>query len=250
MMTVIIAAIAFGICVWISGAIRKVTVQDGRVALLFRNGKYQWELQAGSHWIFGWNTRIQEIDTRESALAIAGQEMLTADQLVIKISVVLRYAVVRAEQALRSVQNYQEQLYLAVQEALRTAVAARKLDDLLNQRDQLAATMLPALQEQANRLGLKVEHVALRDFMLSGELKQAYTEVVKARMEGVASLERARAETAALRSLLNATQLLETHPGLFQLRYLQTIDQALASGTGHTLMVGLPNNQLPVVIKR
>jgi hypothetical protein len=82
------------------------------------------------------------------------------------------------------------------------------------------------ITEQAERVGVKVLRVSLRDFMLSGELKQAYAETVKARLEGQASLERARGETAAIRHLLNATQLMEAHPGLIQLRYLQTIDQA------------------------
>lgn len=230
--------------------VRRVEVQDGRVALLFRTGRYVRELKAGSHWLFGWSLRTQEVDVREAALTVQGQEVLTADQLTVKISVVLRYRIVNAEQAFRSVQNYYEQLYQSVQESLRVAVAAKKLDEILVQREQLVEAMQPLIAEQAERLGLKAERVMVRDFMLSGELKEAYAEVVKARMEGAAALERARGESASLRNLANATQLLETHPGLFQLRYLQTIDQALTSGNGHTLMVGVPANQPPIVVKR
>ena len=117
-------------------------------------------------------------------------------------------------------------------------------------REQIVEAMTPLVTEQAERVGAKVLRLTLRDFMLSGELKQAYADTVKARLEGLASLERARGETAALRHLLNATQLMEAHPGLFQLRYLQTIDQAVTEGKGHTLMVGFPKEITPVVQAR
>jgi regulator of protease activity HflC (stomatin/prohibitin superfamily) len=230
--------------------VRRVIVQDGREALLFRAGRFLRVLPAGVHWVAGWGIRVQEVDVREATLMVAGQEVLTADQLTLKVSVVLRYRLIKVEQALRSLQNYLEQLHLAVQEALRTAVGAKKLDELLTQREQIVEAMTPMVTEQAERVGAKVLRLTLRDFMLSGELKQAYAETVKARLEGQASLERARGETAAIRHLLNATQLMEAHPGLFQLRYLQIIDQAVTVGKGHTLMVGLPKELTPVIQAR
>ena len=235
----------------ITGVWRKrVVVYDGREALLYRGGRFARTLKAGTHWVFGLNTHVQHIDVRELNVTIAGQEVLTADQLTLKVSAVLRYQIVNAEQAVRVAQNYLEQLHVAVQEALRAAVAAKKLEDLLAQREQIVEAMTAGVSEQAQRLGVKVLRLTLRDFMLSGELKQAYADTVKARLEGQASLERARGETAALRTLLNATQLMEAHPGLFQLRYLQTIDQAVTEGKGHTLMVGLPKEMTPVVQAR
>lgn len=230
--------------------VRRIIVVDGREALLYRGGRYLRVLTSGTHWVFGWKIGKVELDVREATLTVVGQEVLTADQLTLKVSIVLRYQLTKTELALRSVQNYLEQLHLAVQEALRTTVAAKKLDDLLTQREHIVEAMTPLVTEQVERVGAKVLRLTLRDFMLSGELKQAYAETVKARLEGLASLERARSETAALRHLLNATQLMEAHPGLFQLRYLQTIDQAVTEGKGHTLMVGLPKEITPVIQTR
>ncbi len=230
--------------------IQRIIVVDGREALLYRGGRYVCVLTAGTHWVYGWKIGKVELDVREANLTVVGQEVLTADQLTLKISVVLRYRLIKTEVALRSVQNYLEQLHLAVQEALRTTVATKKLDELLTQREQIVEAMTPLVTEQVERVGAKVLRLTLRDFMLSGELKQAYADTVKARLEGLASLERARGETAALRHLLNATQLMEAHPGLFQLRYLQTIDQAVTEGKGHTLMVGFPKEITPVVQAR
>jgi regulator of protease activity HflC (stomatin/prohibitin superfamily) len=230
--------------------VRRIVVVDGREALLYRGGRFIRVLTAGTHWVAGWKIGTVELDVREATLNVIGQEVLTADQLSLKISVVLRYRLVKTEQAMRSVQNYLEQLHLAVQEALRATVAAKKLDELLTQREQIVEAMTPLVTEQAERVGAKVLRLMLRDFMLSGELKQAYADTVKARLEGQASLERARGETAAIRHLLNATQLMEAHPGLFQLRYLQTIDHAVTEGKGHTLMVGLPKEITPVAQAR
>ena len=230
--------------------VRRIIVVDGREALLYRGGRFVRVLTAGTHWVYGWQIGKVELDVREANLTVVGQEVLTADQLTLKISVVLRYQLIKTELALRSVQNYIEQLHLAVQEALRTTVATKKLDELLTQREQIVEAMTPLVKEEAERVGAKVLRLTLRDFMLSGELKQAYADTVKARLEGLASLERARGETAAIRHLVNATQLMEAHPGLFQLRYLQTIDHAVTEGKGHTLMVGLPKEITSVVQAR
>jgi regulator of protease activity HflC (stomatin/prohibitin superfamily) len=242
-------ALAAGL-ILVKALARRIIVVDGREAVLYRSGRYVGTLKAGTHWVFGWKIGTVELDVREATLLVVGQEVLTADQLTLKISAVLHYQLVDTERALRTVQNYLEQLHLAVQEALRTVVGAKKLDELLTQREQIVEAMTPLVIAQAECVGAKVLRVTLRDFMLSGELKQAYADTVKARLEGQANLERARGETAALRHLLNATQLMEAHPGLFQLRYLQTIDQAVTEGKGHTLMVGLPKEITPVVHAR
>ena len=80
--------------------------------------------------------------------------------------------------------------------------------------------------------------------MFPGKLKEIFAQVVNARQEGLAALEKARGETAAWRHLANAARMLATHPGLMQLRLIQ----ALKESSGHTLMLGLPAQSLPVVV--
>ena len=92
--------------------------------------------------------------------------------------------------------------------------------------------------EEIERLG--------QTFMLleqrMGEMKKAFAQVVKAQKEAQAALERARGETAALRSLANAARIMDDNPNLLQLRALQ----ALADSSGNTLVLGLPNNAVPL----
>jgi regulator of protease activity HflC (stomatin/prohibitin superfamily) len=76
----------------------------------------------------------------------------------------------------------------------------------------------------AVRAGLAVDALALRDVVVPNEIRRAAAAVVTARSEGLAALERARAEVAATRALANAAKMVETHPGLLQLRTLQAVE--------------------------
>lgn len=117
------------------------------------------------------------------------------------------------------------ELYAAVQQTLRTAVAGLTLDELLRTRTTLGAELLEEVWAVAGRVGRSVEEVAVRDVMLPGELRRAYAETALARERGRAELERARAEVATLRSLANTARLLEEHPVLLQLRTVQVAEQ-------------------------
>lgn len=101
-------------------------------------------------------------------------------------------------------------------------------------------------REPAKALGITLRRVDLKDIMFPGQLKKTFAQVVNARQEGLATLERARGETAALRSLANAARMLEGSPALMQLRLLQQIGE---SG-GNTLMLGLPAGGTPLPIRQ
>jgi regulator of protease activity HflC (stomatin/prohibitin superfamily) len=94
-------------------------------------------------------------------------------------------------------------------------------------------------------MGLSLLEVEIKDVMFPGELKKIFTQVVKARQEALAALERARGETAALRSLANAAHLIERNPALMQLRLLQVVGQ----NTGNTVVLGVPAQSGPIPIR-
>lgn len=84
-------------------------------------------------------------------------------------------------------------------------------------------------------LGLELRLISIKDLMLPGELKKLYAQIVQARQDGLVQLERARGETAALRSLTNAARLTHKNPSLLQLRSLQALEQS----TGNTFHIEL-----------
>jgi len=85
-----------------------------------------------------------------------------------------------------------------------------------------------------DQFGLAVEQLEIKDVILPGELKKAQAQVLVARAQGLAALERARGETAALRSLANAARLAADNPSLVQLRLLQQLEMS----AGHTVVIG------------
>src|ERR1700761_3868417 len=103
----LIIALIFGASAGVAvGVWRRIVVYDGREALLYRGGRFVRTLKAGTHYVVGMTTHAQHVDVREATLTVTGQELLTADQLTLKVSAVLRYQVVNVEQALRVAQNY------------------------------------------------------------------------------------------------------------------------------------------------
>src|SRR4030067_2173938 len=93
--------------------------------------------------------------------------------------------------------------------------------------------LLGSSKDKASELGVELLAVNIKDIMFPGELKNIYAQVVNARNEGLAALERARGESAALRNLANAAKLMENNPALFQLRLLQ----AVGSNSGNTIIL-------------
>jgi regulator of protease activity HflC (stomatin/prohibitin superfamily) len=117
-------------------------------------------------------------------------------------------------------------------------------DALLAQRVNIAAQLLERVQPQTAAVGVTVRAVEVKDVMLPGDLKRAFAEVLKAKQEGQAALERARGESAALRNLANAARVLEGNPALMNLRVLQSL--SAAQNAGSTLVLGIPGGLVPL----
>jgi regulator of protease activity HflC (stomatin/prohibitin superfamily) len=95
-------------------------------------------------------------------------------------------------------------------------------------------------EKRIAELGLKLVWVNVKDIMFAGEFKKIFSQVVEARQEGLAALEKARGETAALRSLANAAKLIESNPALMQLRLLQTFGETSGNSMILKLSPDLP----------
>jgi regulator of protease activity HflC (stomatin/prohibitin superfamily) len=126
--------------------------------------------------------------------------------------------------------------------ALREIVGTEKIEVLLGNRAAISTRLMELGSGKASELGLKLISADVKDIMFPGEMKKAFAQVVKAQKEGQAALERARGETAALRSLANAARAMDDNPNLLQLRALQ----ALADSSGNTLVFGVPNAAVPL----
>jgi len=198
-------------------------VTDGFGGLLSHEGKLSETLVAGRHVRWGKHYRLALVDNRKTLLHVAGQEVLSADNVGLKLSVVLTMQVVDAAKTVQAADNYSAHIYSATQTAVRAVVGNVTMDALLTQRVAIGAQLRDLIASKAEAVGVQLHAAEVRDVMLPGELRKAFSEVLKAKQEGQAALERARGESAALRNLANAARLIEDQPAIATLRFLQTI---------------------------
>jgi regulator of protease activity HflC (stomatin/prohibitin superfamily) len=224
-------------------AIKHVIVYEYQRALLYKKGRYVATLDAGSYWLSSRFSMIFPVDIRPEFITIQGQDMLCADGVTVKMSLAAAFQVVDPNLAVNKTANFRGNLYLVLQMALREIVGKEKTDALLEGRVAVSSNLMELASGKAEEMGLKLISADIKDMMFPGDMKKVFAQVVKAQKEGQAALERARGETAALRSLANAARTMDDNPNLLQLRALQ----ALADSTGNTLVLGLANHVLPVV---
>ena len=217
--------------------IGRVTVFEFERGLHYRRGRFRRVLEPGQYWMIPLRSTIDKVDVRLRSVTVPGQEVLSSDSVTLKLSLAAQYEVSDPKTAHLRVESFADALYMELQLALRNIVGDATADELVEGRNELSKKLLEATQAKAQQLGLKLSLVSIKDIMFPGELKKMFAQVVKARKEGLAALERARGEQAALRQLANAARMLENNPTLMQLRTLQT----LGEGSGHTMVFGLPD---------
>jgi regulator of protease activity HflC (stomatin/prohibitin superfamily) len=219
-------------------------VPEGYAGLLYHKGQFVGVLGAGRHIRWGRYFSLGAQDLRKGALVVSGQEVLTADNVGLKISLLVNYQVADPAKAAHESQNWQSDLYNGAQLALRAVVSGVAVEALLNQRLELGAQLLARVQQDSAKIGINLLAVEVKDVMFPAELKRAFAEVLKAKQEGQAALERARGESASLRNLANAARVLEGNPALMNLRLRQSL--SAAQSAGNTLVLGMPGGFVPL----
>jgi regulator of protease activity HflC (stomatin/prohibitin superfamily) len=219
-------------------------VPEGYAGLLYRKGKFVRVLAADRHVHWGRFITYRWLDLRKASLLVAGQEVLTADSVGLKLSLLVIYQVTDPAKATNDTQNWQGDLHNAAQLALRAVVGGLAVETLLNQRLEIGVQLLARVQPEAAKIGINILAVEVKDVMFPADLKRAFAEVLKAKQEGQAALERARGESAALRNLANAARVLEGNPALMNLRLMQSL--SAAQNAGNTLVLGVPGGFVPL----
>jgi regulator of protease activity HflC (stomatin/prohibitin superfamily) len=209
-----------------------ITIDAWEKGLKFRDGKFAGILEPGRHrlaTIFA-KDQVHKMDMRVRTMIIQGQEILTADKATVRTTVLAKMRVADPAAAILKVDSYVGQLYGDVQLALREAVAARTLDELIAEKAVLGAKVLGALQLTASAYGVELLEVGVRDLILPGELKAQFTRVLEARKRAEADQIERREEVAATRSLANTAQLLEKNPVLMKLKILESLEKIARGG--------------------
>jgi regulator of protease activity HflC (stomatin/prohibitin superfamily) len=223
----------------------RATVHQTQLGLLYVKGRYERVLEPGRHWILKRGAHVERIDSRRRLLHVQSQEILTSDNVQLRVGAIVSMRVTDPARAVHEAESYEHELYVATQLALRAALAATGIDDVLERKLQMGEGLLDVVAARGEPLGVEVDAVEIRDVILPGDLRAAFADVVRARTEGRAALERARGESAALRSLANAARVLEGNPALLNLRILQAMSQEQGVPGTTRFVVNLPGEHQP-----
>jgi regulator of protease activity HflC (stomatin/prohibitin superfamily) len=241
----VIAALAAAALVLLRQLFEQITIYEFQRGLRYRQGRFDGVLEPGQYWLSRRSTMVTTIDTRPRFISVPGQEVLSNDSVSVKVSLTAEFAVEDPAKAINDVEDYRDALYLTLQVALREIVGQAEIDELLEKRDEVGRRLLEAAGPAVQEFGLKLTSVDIKDIMFPGPLKKVFASVVEARKEGLASLERARGEQAALRNLANAARIMEGNPMLMHLRLLQEI----GGTSGNTIVLGLPGVATPIPLR-
>lgn len=216
-----------------------VQVSDNEIAMLYRDGVLIEQLGQGLHvfWKGNGNVKWKALDLREQVADVAGQEIITADKVTLRVNLVVTWVIADAQLAVRTSVSPEQALYREAQLALRAAVGTKALDALLADKEAVGGEVRNALSARAAELGLSVRSVGLRDIVLPGEMKALLNQVIAATKEAEAGLIRRREETAQVRSQLNTAKLLAENPQLQRLKELEVLRDVL-NGTNATFVLG------------
>ena len=199
---------------------RHVTVPAWSRAVVFTDGQLTGEEGPGRHRRRG-RSQWHVVDLRPTILTIPTQEVLTADGVQVRLSVVATVTVVDPTLWVSASASPYEVIYSALQVALRDRVAELELASVSGARTTLLDGVEAELAPAFAALGVSVTSIALKDVTLPAEVRAAVAQVALTKQRALAELERARGEAASLRSLANTAKLIAENPALLQLRTLQ-----------------------------
>ena len=179
---------------------RPIIIKDTHRGLWYEDGVLKKVLEAGRYKLpilqGGWLGRplveIQLVDVRERELTIKGQEILTADKVAIRVSIIVQFRVTDPRAAIHEVEKYEERLYSDVQLAARRSLASMTLDEILTNRNRLSEDILRDVKETAARYGVSILRADVKDLVFPGNLQEIMNKVLAAERTAQAQLVEAR----------------------------------------------------------
>lgn len=207
--------------------------------VVFRLGKFDSIKGPGLFFIVPVIDQVRLVDMRIRATDIPAQQMITRDNVPVKINGVLFFKVDDVADAVIKVQDYRYAIVQYAQTALRDVVGQMNLDQLLSEREQIAKMIAKSVDEDTKGWGLEVTGISIQDVEMPEELKKMMSRQASAEREKRATITKAEGDKDAAVNLAAAAQTMATSPGAMQLRTLQTLD-GLGPTASNTVIFAVP----------
>ena len=192
---------------------------------------------------------VRRVSIRTVALDVPPQDIITRDNVSLKVNAVVYYRVVDPEKAVVEVEDYLYASSQLAQTTLRSVCGQSDLDSLLSERDELNEKLQTLLDQQTEPWGVKVTNVELKNVDLPKEMQRAMGRQAEAERERRAQIIAAEGELQASAKLAEAAAMLATQPNTIQLRYLQTLKE-ISQENSKTIVFPLPMDLLSKLAER
>lgn len=192
--------------------------------------------------------KMVRVDLRVITYDVPPQDVITKDNVSIKVNAVLYFQVTDSNKAIVSVANFFEATSQIAQTTLRSVLGQQELDDLLANRDKINAELQHIIDEQTEPWGVKVSVVEVKNVDLPPEMQRAMAKQAEAERERRAKVIHSEGEYQASQKLADAAKVIATAPNAMQLRFLQTLTE-VAAEKNSTLIFPVPVDLLSTVTK-
>jgi regulator of protease activity HflC (stomatin/prohibitin superfamily) len=207
--------------------------------VIFRLGRLMGARGPGLFLVVPVFERMVRVDLRVITMDVPVQEVITMDNVTIKVNAVLYFQVVNPNSAVTKVMDYIRATMQIAQTTLRSVVGQVELDELLAQREKINQKLQQIIDEQTEPWGIKVTIVEVKDVELPQNMQRAMAKQAEAEREKRAKLIHAEGEFQASQVLANAAKIIGSEPATLQLRYLQTLTE-IAVEKNSTIIFPLP----------
>jgi SPFH domain, Band 7 family protein len=232
-----LAVLAFIALMVVLSAIKIIPEYERGV--IFRLGRLMGARGPGLFFVIPMFERMIRVDQRVITMDVPVQEVITLDNVTIKVNAVLYFQVINPNWAVTKVMDYIRATMQIAQTTLRSVVGQVELDDLLSQRDKINQKLQQIIDEQTEPWGIKVTIVEIKDVELPSTMQRAMAKQAEAEREKRAKIIHAEGELQASKTLAAAAEVIAREPVTLQLRYLQTLGE-ISIEKNSTIIFPLP----------
>jgi regulator of protease activity HflC (stomatin/prohibitin superfamily) len=235
---IVVAVIVFGFALYLIAAIK--VAREYERAIVFRFGRLFPEPKGpGLFWLIPVVDKMVKIDLRTITLQIPPQEVISKDNVPVRVNAVAYFRIVDPKAAIVQIENYMVATSQIAQTTLRSVLGQHSLDELLSEREKINAILQGIIDEQTAPWGIKVSIVEVKDVEIPQGMQRAMARQAEAERERRAKVINAEGEFQASERLKDAALVIEEHPIALQLRYLQTLLE-LGSSQSTTIVFPAP----------
>jgi regulator of protease activity HflC (stomatin/prohibitin superfamily) len=210
-------------------------VNEYQNGVVFRLGRFVGLKRAGFRWLIPFVERMVIIDLRTVARDVPPQDVITRDNVSVKVSAVVYFRVIHADKAVLQVEDFLYATSQLAQTTLRAILGQVELDQLLSERDRVNRDIQRVLDAHTDPWGIKVSNVEVKHIDLPVEMQRAIARQAEAERERRAKIIAAEGEHQAAEKLAMAADVISRNPATLQLRYLQTLVE-ITTGGNHTIL--------------